>query len=176
MKYIFVHIGKTGGASFRQLLSNKTKCHFGYRTPMERVSILDGVKSTNDNFTDSEINQLKSVTKNHDAFSAHMAYGLHNYIDDEYIYLSIIRHPVDRLISQFNYNVNNHKRFIDFVKNSQTNRLINILYLSGLPCHDKWWVDNNYNSDYTIEKHINTALENISKDNFIFGLTDRYDE
>jgi len=174
MKYIFVHIGKTGGASFREIVNANTNLFRGYRTPVSEVSNIVGLNCNNKDFNDGQITQIKNACNKHNGFTAHMQYGLHNYMGDvDHTYLSIIRHPVKRLISNYNYglqqgmkNAVNSKDFLEYAEKYPHGRMINLVNVSGIP----------YSDDNDVDELIETALEHLSQDNYLFGFTSRYNE
>ncbi len=171
MKYIFLHIPKTAGSSFRTdiLNNNLNNNYFGYADLEILVNnnfhldgISEGVKD--DNFFDK-----------YDSFSSHMVYGLHVHLPtkNEYTYLVILRHPVERIISHYRFDAQRNMvpgsiSVIDWLKDGRmghTNILTNVM--CGVNHYD---VEKNY-----IWKN-KIAIDNLKKDNVIFGYSENYDE
>jgi hypothetical protein len=131
----FVHIPKTAGTSLSIVLKGMY--------PSERVFHID-----NSRYEDSS-EEFKLLTAQKKAQLAlvdgHMYYGLHRYLPHESSYFTMLRDPVKRLVSLYNYGlqtpsvswnarmVQEKPTFVEFVKGHYTNTSDNGIarFLSG---------------------------------------------
>jgi hypothetical protein len=171
MKYIFIHIGKTAGTSFRTFLeSNVSRPYWGYgKTYVLTHEDLD----TRDpgKFTELEPNG-HAVFEYFDLFSEHAPFGLHRYLKTkEYQYIAVLREPVKRTISAYRYAIDRgwiteDVNIIDwfFMDENKDKKHYQLNYCSGVPI------------DAPAEVKLDKGLKNIKDDKFLFGFTERYDE
>jgi len=84
---IFVHVAKTGGLSLRNAI----------KTPSTLV-----VPHT------AKLSEWGERASKADIVVGHIPYGLHNHLVDgrEYDYMTILRHPVERVLSKYYYTTN----------------------------------------------------------------------
>lgn len=186
MKYFFIHIGKTGGASFAEIVKQNANTLEFHHSILNHISSSPLTKDNGEPFEESEVKRIERLLSENDGFTGHMTHGLHEYTAEPYKYLSILRHPVDRMVSQYNYNMQHHKGkmvayckdFRDFVKKSKRDRRIGILRLSGLPTklNSLMWRGSQYDETYDLDEHIELALVNLMQEDILFGFTDKYDE
>jgi hypothetical protein len=165
MKYIFIHIGKTAGTSFRTFLqTNVPKAYFGYGKLWYLTDNRDTQK-----FLESEPNGM-AVLEHFELFSEHFQYGLHPYLKTkDYQYITMLREPVSRTISSYRYAIDrkwitDDVNIIDWFHDNGTQGLYQLYHVSGVP------------KDVPYEVKLSIALKNLKDDNFIFGLTEKYDE
>jgi hypothetical protein len=165
MKYIFIHIGKTAGTSFRTFLeSNVSKTYFGYG----KLWFLTDVRDTS-KFLESEPNGM-SILQHFDLFSEHFSYGLHPYLKTkEYQYITMLRDPLSRTISAYRYSIDrgwitNETNIIEWFNKDKTQKYYQIYHVSGVP------------EDLPVKTKIEIALKNLKDEKFLFGLTSKYDE
>jgi hypothetical protein len=176
MKYFFVHIGKTGGANFRDIIRMNERTYFGYNI---------FPKLLNSDKPDKNI--LKQIDFNkYNAFVAHSAYGIHNYVDHDFTYISILRDPVKRIISNYKYNIQrdayikseiyNYKKIPtiqEIIETQPINLTVDVNYVSGInPENIEHFTDGGYPD---IDRRIDIALKNLEKENYVFGITNEYD-
>jgi len=85
---IFVHVRKTGGITLRLLLKGKLSGeeYFKLKPPINKLSDLNNKK----------LEKLKFI-------SGHVSYGLHKKIPKDSEYITILRDPVDRIISLYKH-------------------------------------------------------------------------
>jgi len=98
---IHFHIGRTGGVSFRhQILQRK----FGPTLMPITVNKIHASVNTKDGFTYiKDYCNLPNIEKNKiNCLSGHIPFGIHKYIPRSSTYISLIRNPVDRIISEWN--------------------------------------------------------------------------
>ena len=123
---IHFHIGRTGGVSFRNQILNRK---FGtslmpitanktHSTPIDKI----GFKYIGDycNLSNRDKNKINCL-------SGHLPFGIHEYIPKPAKYISLIRNPIDRLISEWNsvstrvnHPFHNPKECVQFSEASET--------------------------------------------------------
>ena len=171
MKYIFIHIGKTAGTSFRTFLeSNVKRPYWGYgKTHFlthENLDIRDPGK-----FIEAEPNG-HDVFEYFDLFSEHAPYGLHRYLKTkDYQYIAVLREPISRTISAYRYSIDrqwdtNKTNIIDwfYKEENKDKKHYQLNYVSGVPIAAPY------------EVKLKHGLKNLRDDKFLFGLTEKYNE
>jgi len=165
MKYIFLHIGKTAGTSFRTFLqSNVPKAYFGYG----KLWFLTDVRDTN-KFLESEPNGM-SVLDHFDLFSEHFSHGLHPYLKTkEYQYIAMLREPISRTLSAYRYAIDRgwiteDKSVIEWFNEDTSQKNYQLNHVAGVP------------NEVPIDAKLQIALKNLKDDKFLFGFTEKYDE
>ena len=89
MTLLFIHIPKTGGTSIIRALS-------GPRTKVFGAEHLGPHYSTN---LQREIGEAEQ----YDVMIGHFRYGIHEYLSGPYEYATVLRHPAERVFSDFEY-------------------------------------------------------------------------
>ena len=167
MKYIFIHIGKTAGTSFRSFLeSNISRPYFGY----SKLWFLTDVRDTNKFL---EVEPRGTDIFNHfNLFSEHFAYGLHPYLSTrDYQYITVLREPVSRTISAYRYAkdrgwIDDSVTIMDWFNTPEQKDQLHYQtnHVSGVP------------HDVPIEIKKKEGLKNLNDDKFLFGFTEAYNE
>ncbi|PFB01108.1 hypothetical protein CN383_12180 [Priestia megaterium] len=86
---IFMHIPKTGGSTLNEIFKNQ------YKEDEVLIHIpLDRLASEFNNLSDIKRDKIKGI-------SGHYNFGVHEHINKPYTYFSIVRHPIDRVISLY---------------------------------------------------------------------------
>jgi hypothetical protein len=130
----FLHIPKTGGTTFYEMLLNLFPNYEQYKVPDQ---------DSRETLVDLYPNQLDNVK----VVRQHFGYNFYKYLPRKPIYLTFLRHPVSRLHSLYKHikRVDNHKfhdqivkenvSFLEFMQGdfnvTQDNAQVNML--SGLP-------------------------------------------
>lgn len=136
---IFVHIPKTGGTALRASLAYQKKY----------VSL-----SHEDSFE-----WMAERSNGCDVAAGHIPFGLHNYINEPFEYITVLRHPAERIMSK--YNMPAPARTVtpeEFVAQSHRFKNLATRQLCGLGL--------NYDGDIT-EEHYNLALSNLKTIKYI---------
>lgn len=169
-KIIFLHIPRTGGTTFRDIL--------------DRLYHSNNVVEIK-NFIDSE-KIMKSIPKNEQSkiqlIKGHLNFGIHQWIKGPYKYITFLRHPLNRIISTFKYVKNNikhpdHKSIQSMSMIEYFDSRKNILIDNGIT---RLLLGNNY--DFNIpfgnikEKHYKMALDNLKNNFLVAGITERFNE
>ncbi|SDC82643.1 MULTISPECIES: sulfotransferase family 2 domain-containing protein [unclassified Candidatus Frackibacter] len=93
---IFMHMPKTAGTTlgqiFRKQYANQVCGGGAQKDTIGKLSAL----------SDAEINKLKCIW-------GHIPFGIHNYFKRPYIYITMLRDPVERIISMYYYLYHNTK-------------------------------------------------------------------
>ena len=90
---IFIHIPKAAGATLTRIISRQ------YR--YSQIFIIDGVhkQSSIDRFRSLPEHKIRTIR----GVSGHMPFGLHRWLPCGATYVSMLRHPVKRIISDYYY-------------------------------------------------------------------------
>lgn len=93
-KLIFLHIPKTAGSTFHMILNKRYKSNdirnlFGSRYDEPEIK----------SFMEEPIEEKQNIR----LLKGHMPFGMHNYLPKESRYISVLRNPVERVISQYYY-------------------------------------------------------------------------
>lgn len=87
---VFLHIPKTGGTTLRATLR--------YKYPSQTVTVhdLSDPKEAMDRIPDDDLRAARAVT-------GHLLYGVHHHIPQDCDYVAVLREPVARTVSAYNY-------------------------------------------------------------------------
>ena len=165
---IFVHIPKAAGSTLHKVLKRK------YR----RRPIYDIATAEIETFRALPIQRRAEIG----LIKGHMPFGIHEHIPNDSIYITMLRHPVERAISHYYYVLrrtthNLHDRvkearmgLQDYVTSGVTHEMDNgqVRLLSG---HD----DDLPFGECT-EVHLHRALHNLREHFSVVGLAERFDE
>ena len=167
---IYIHIPKTGGTSFHNSLAqNYAK---------ERRYHVNGMSPRKDINNFLELPASEAVK--YDLVYGHLAYGIHQPIADDYRYLSIIREPVSRVVSYYNYAKRSkhhylHQQirdmsFTEFINSDITSELKNgqLRLLASDSGHD-------FKGDITAE-HLQMVLNRQDQGTLVLGDIKKLDE
>jgi hypothetical protein len=169
--FIHLHIPKTGGTTLRDIIQRQYRAEKILLIPKleESENILKEVST-------SQINQLKLI-------QGHLKYGIHNHFHRRAKYFSIIRDPINRVLSTYYYVLsqknnpqnlstsNNQMTIYDFVQSGVNPFLINgqTKLISGK-------TGNIDNPIIESEELFSLAKENIENDFLFLGITEMFDE
>lgn len=172
-KLIFLHIPKTAGSTFHMILNKRyDKSHiknlFGSRMSEPEINTF--------------INEPLKNKDNIQLLKGHMPFGMHNYLPGNSHYISVLRDPVERVISQYYY-----------IKKNTYNPLHNQVVKEGMTISEfvKSGIAIGMNNgqcrflhgdieDYGFNECDNTLLDkvkdHINKHFIWLGITERFDE
>lgn len=168
---LFLHIPKTGGTTLRDIIYGQ----YGATEVLELKYLMT---------SEEDLAQLSDDEKdNFKIIMGHFSYGLHNLLKQETDYLALLREPVSRVISGYEY-IKTHagNQFYGKVSNLTLEEYlesgVDILVdngqtrlLAGLGRSEE-----NAPYDKLDEKYLFAAKENIKKDFLLIGTLERYDE
>jgi len=146
---IFIHIAKTGGLSLRNTMLGPRTMVCSHEADFEKKVKLAWMKKK-------------------DILLGHIPYGIHKYTPGEYEYLTILRHPAERVYSKYTYNYRfapaKQPKLCDFMEQkcawNVQNLAVRQLCGLGLPYHG-----------IIEEHHYNEATKNLSTIKYL-GFTD----
>ena len=109
---LFLHIPKTGGSTLSKIASQNYDSHFIYRIDGKR-----GQDSVNE-FQKLPIENKKKIK----FLEGHFSFGLHEHLSQLSTYITILREPVDRVISTYYYLLNTpmHPFHKDVIENNMS--------------------------------------------------------
>jgi hypothetical protein len=171
-RFIFVHIPKTAGSTLRAILRRQ------YR-PDEIFQIGDyDVPGSLDRFLSLD----ESLRDRVRVIQGHIPFGMHEAIPHEWRYVSLVRHPVARIVSHYRYvlrtpTLRQHDEVAgaamtlkQYVTSAQSARFFNngqVRYLGA---------SNFRREGVASSAHLERALENASTHFSVLGPTEAFDE
>lgn len=176
---IFLHIPKAGGSTLSSIITHQFN--------KEAVFKIGGGK------TKDQINKFLNLSEKekqkYDCLIGHFPFGIHRYVTKNPVYITMLRHPVDRLVSDYcyiyhtpNHSLHNkiingkitlHDHICEHINNNWVNLQTRLLSgYSSLSDYGPPW--NNWES--LDKKALVTAKENLKKYFKIVGATERFDE
>jgi len=170
---IFIHIPKTAGSTFHMIMN--------VRYPVSETQNLFGAR-----YTDIEIAQfIEKPNKEKEMIrllKGHMPYGMHGYIPRKSSYISVLRDPVERVISQYYYIKKNTANPLHD-KVEKGGMTINDFVSSGIAIgmnNGQCRFLNGDIDEYPFDSCDQSLLDNVKrhiKEQFIWlGITERFDE
>jgi hypothetical protein len=179
---IFLHIPKAAGSTMRKIITREYS-----KYSSESVYLFDGSN------LESSIEKFRKLPKKDrnriKILKGHMSYGYHDYFDNKCEYFTLLRDPIDRVISDFYYILEqpSHSRYekvkkgkmslYDYLRSKMSVAMANAQtrliagYLSGVGDVKK----KDLPFGKCTEDTLNKAEENL-KDFSVVGLTERFDE
>ena len=169
---IFLHLAKTAGTTLNQVLGREYADILSFYIPKESSRLFEEFKE-----------KLKSAKPG--LLRGHFEFGWHYFLPRPFTYFTILRDPVDRVISEYYYILSSpgHPLFADVVEknvsladfvgkwnapNLQTKKISGLTFAgnSGIPGRGK----------ITPANMLAAAKENLSNHFAVVGLTERFDE
>jgi hypothetical protein len=153
---IYMHIPKTGGTTLKNIINKQFE-------PGETWFHMEKDMPPKLNQKSKE-NSLKCV-------GGHCWYGLHKQFSKEYTYFTMLRNPIDRVISEYYYILERpHHKDHQKVMAMDLMGFMEQFPLKSTNQHTRR-ISGNISSP-----HLQTAIENIHKDFAVVGLTEMFDE
>lgn len=167
---IFLHIPKAAGSSLRKVIEKEIKAN--------QISTLDLQVGEEfklaGRFNAEELDKIR-------VFQGHMPFGLHREIYKPFTYITILRDPVERIISHYYFVLRNENHYLyrevtskkmslaDYVMNKTTNELDNgqLRLISG---------DNMVDFGHCTEEMLDKAKYNLRHFFSIVGVSNRFDD
>ncbi|MDP6726841.1 MAG: sulfotransferase family 2 domain-containing protein [Candidatus Marinimicrobia bacterium] len=167
---IFLHLPRTGGTTLRDILTKQ----YSDQETFENKTLLD----TDGNFNENRVNQMSGYK----LIKGHVYFGVHTFIPQTCSYFSMMRDPVERTISAYNYikkranhpyhELANSLSIEKFIKSGE-NKMVNNGQTRLIAGRE---TSLNIPFDKLDKSHLETAKKNITDHFLLIGLTERYDE
>jgi hypothetical protein len=173
---IFLHIQKTGGITIQRVLRRKLG-----KSLLERLLTLMGTENSDL----SVIENFKRKTLKDRYIVGHFCYGIHQHLPEPWCYASFLREPVSRVISLYEYSLDNptayyHKQaqgktLEEFVLETPLMELDNgqVRFLAG--AQDDFFINRTPIGECD-QALLDRAIENIERDFILVGLTEYFDQ
>ncbi|HEY9771491.1 MAG TPA: sulfotransferase family 2 domain-containing protein [Coleofasciculaceae cyanobacterium] len=171
---IFLHIPKTAGTTLRYIIQ--------YQFPPSAICELYGSSGPHAQRIDKLKNLSESQRKKIKIINTHLGFGLHNFLQQPYTYITFLREPVSRVISMYYYyQKTKNPEFLDLslkefvqtypgVQNGMTKNFAGIVLQSQLSDHNK-------SQKLCCDREsLDIAQRNIHKYFKFIGLSERFDE
>ena len=167
---IFLHLPRTGGTTLRDILSKQ----YSDKVTFENKTLLD----TDQNFSVEN----KSEKGKHKLIKGHVYFGIHEHIIQNCTYFSMMRNPIERVTSVYNYiKIRPKHKDYEYIKNKSITHYIeskrNLFMDNG---QTRLLAGRHTSLEVPFrrinEGHLEQAKENIKNHFILVGLTERYDE
>jgi hypothetical protein len=165
---VFLHIPKTAGLTFHEILTDQY--------PQRKHKLIYTVGHTK---TFIELPEKKKAKIG--VIKGHLLYGLHDFMPNKPIYITLLRDPIARTISGFEFikNKKDHPFYKELKLQKYT--LYDFLNQQFIPnfdnMHVRFLCGNNSMPFGTInESHFEMAKKNLITSNMLFGITEMFDE
>lgn len=170
---LFLHIPKAAGTTLQTILS--------HNFPPRKTWIIDPNRpcTTIRNFSKLSAEEKKQIV----AFRGHMAFGTHQHVDGDFTYVTLLRHPVDRMISHYYYVKQcgpAHYLFEEVRRNGYS--LVDYVRSGISPELDNGQVRLLTDTENTVpiggmtREHLEQAKQNLARHFGVVGTVDRFDE
>lgn len=170
---IFLHVPKTAGTTLRYIIQ--------YQYPPSAICELYGSSGPHAQRIDKLKNLSESQRKKIKIINTHLGFGLHNFLQQPYTYITFLREPVSRAISlYYYYQKTKNPRFFNLslkkfiqtcggVQNCMTKNLAGIVLQSQLS-------DNKSQELCCNQESLEIAKRNIQEHFKFIGISERFDE
>jgi hypothetical protein len=166
---IFLHLPKAGGSTMQDVLVRQYRTGFGFRFTGDRA----------------ELRAFRAlperVRARFDLLHGHVHFGIHQWVPDPAVYVTMLRDPVDRVVSHY-YFVRSHP---DHYVHKKAARMTLKEYGATKPTHE---IDNDMVRWLTSREHFEVKLGKVTRAMLdeakwnlefaisVFGLMERFDE
>ncbi|CAN5338060.1 sulfotransferase family 2 domain-containing protein [soil metagenome] len=165
---IFLHIPKTAGLTFHEILTDQY--------PERKHKLIYTVAHTK-TYTDLPIDKKNKIG----VIKGHLLFGLHESMPLNPIYLTLLRDPIMRTISGYEFikSRTDHPFHKEMINKNFT--LVDFLNQKHVPNFDNIQVrflcgDNSMPFGAINETHLALAKKNLLSENMLFGMTEFFDE
>jgi len=173
---IFVHISKTAGTTLRRVIQHQFQPHEifeFYRDKRKEPQV--GINKFNE-LSENRKGAIKFI-------SGHIGFGVHEFLQRPYTYITVLRNPIDRVVSQYyflltkkNFKEQN-KTFEEFLQTEIRGRNLMTLYLSGALLKNKLYSSNTgVNYLKCTDETLKLAKSNLKNYFKVVGLLEKFSE
>jgi hypothetical protein len=169
---LFIHIDKTAGQTLTGIIDEQYRVSEAckLKPPLTIESILHEVPSGKAfkigcyyDHLEAYLNRVPGGDETIHCIYGHIYFGAHRCLSKPFTYMTMLRDPVDRVISHYYYLLAKHHfktnvSFEDFIR-LDVNRNVQTQYISGDPCPD-----------------LQKAKEHLDAYFSVVGITERFDE
>ena len=171
---IFQHIPKTAGTTFRYIIQ--------YQFPPSAICELYGSSGPHAQRIDNLQNLSESQRKKIKIINTHLGFGLHDFLQQPYTYITFLREPVSRAISMYYYyQKTKNPRFLNLslkefvqtyggVQNGMTKNLAGIVLRSQLSDNKK------SHEFYCNRESLEIAKRNLQEHFKFIGISEKFDK
>ncbi|MGF1480890.1 MAG: sulfotransferase family 2 domain-containing protein [Cyanophyceae cyanobacterium] len=177
---IFMHIPKAAGTTLRYIIqyqANPLAVYEAYGSSSTHRQRLESLK----NLSTTDRNKIKIV-------NAHFGFGLHEFLDRQFTYITMLRHPVERVISMYYYLCRTRPSFakevdledfvksrVSFTKNDMTK------YFSGIKLQIQMQAstrsEDDLDKDYSLTSQtLELAKRNLKEHFSVVGISSEFEE
>ncbi|MEM1368314.1 MAG: sulfotransferase family 2 domain-containing protein [Cyanobacteria bacterium P01_H01_bin.15] len=177
---IFMHIPKAAGTTLRYIIQ--------YQAPPQRIYELYG-SAANHSRRLAQLQHLTPEQRQGIRFvSGHLGFGLHRYFEQPATYITVLRNPVNRVISMYSYLCKTRSNFREsltleeFIRHAGRYTQNNLTkYFSGaklaIQVHEPHLLEENADRLYPVDDAaLSLAKENIVNYFSVTGLIEHFDE
>ena len=175
---IFMHVPKTAGTSLRHIVQSQFQPNHVfefYNLKTQPPKVRKGIEKYN-NLTEARKKSIKFV-------SGHVGFGLHEFLSRPCTYITVLRDPVERVISYYYFLLRNQnaivkdKTLLEFVKTCGGVHNSMTCYLSGLTLQAQLQgYDAKLKSQQFDQETLTKAKLNLTNYFKVVGFVDRFDE
>jgi hypothetical protein len=168
---VFLHLPKAGGSTLQEVIVRQYMCGFGFRFTGDRAQ-LRAFKAL------PEESRAKF-----DLVHGHVHFGIHQWLPDPATYITMLRDPVDRVISHYYFILNHPSHYIYPVIKERGLSLKD--YGTLKPTHEtdndmtRWLTPREHNEvrlGQVTRSMVEEAKWNLANAFSCFGLVERFDE
>ena len=177
MRLIFIHIPKTGGTTFKDIVKKNFKVD---KTMYLYEMNMNELPYSNYTRRNIKINNLKnSDITDIDLIQGHFFFTNNNELKKDFKFLTFIRNPVDRVISEYWHSktISDHPYYL-IIKNKKLSLLeyIDEFPFTARNFQTKILSGDSFQEDQNVsEKNLDHAIKNLGAKIF-FGITELYDK
>ncbi|WPP52633.1 sulfotransferase family 2 domain-containing protein [Catalinimonas niigatensis] len=174
-KTVFLHIPKTAGSTFNHIIQKQFKERSFRLSPDPQNYTEETTKCYLENSLDSFNKLNKDSLKKIEMFYGHILFGLHKKIDCQIKYITFVRNPFNRVISNFDWIRRLPSNRVKYRDISLKDYLTQDMDLAVSNLQTRMISGANLNS--TVEaKHLDLAIDNLEKYFSEIFITERFDD
>lgn len=167
---IFLHIPKAGGRTFHSILNKLYK-------PSERYLIAGIINESIKDFQNLTNDQRENIK----LLMGHMPFGLHKYFNNPSIYITMLRNPIDRILSLYYYILRTPTHYLYNVVAGENMSLEDFIYsdileIDNLQTRLLSGSGRDVGFGECSKKLLDISIKNIHEYFAVVGISERFDE